>query len=62
MVMNVVPSALPRSNIRQTFRWLIFRASLSSFENRSTVSLSRAISGRRSLRAIFSLMSVSKTL
>ena len=56
MVMKVVPSARPRSNIRQTLRWLIFRASFSSFEKRSIVSLSKAISGLRSLRAIFSLI------
>ena len=55
MVMKWVPSALPRSNIRQTFRWLILRASLSSFENRSIVSRSAAISGFDELQGDFFL-------
>ena len=62
MVMKWAPSTSPMSYIPQTFGCRTLRASFSSFENRSIVSGSEAISGLMSLRAIFSWILASKTL
>ncbi|MBA7685182.1 hypothetical protein ES703_93600 [subsurface metagenome] len=62
IVMYGVPSSSLKSYIRQTFLWVILRASLSSFLKRLIVFSSAAIAGCKSLSAISSLIFLSTTL